>query len=302
MLATIYTGIHPFLIATLSFWLIFAEMHAIARSEDVMEIDYRVRNEGDKFFYVISTGKPRDQAAYVTVFEILGPEPSIRRLHRMDLANERFPKYSVLCGAGRFLVTVDEPPSYTEDGRYVLFDVREQRNVLGVYDLVRHESTTYRLKDMFTEEQIAAMVKPDPIESIEYLTQEDLALEGLLTERDWRQPLGRSQQHFDAKSLQFRIPLPVIESQPYSELNIDLPTRTVSIVKVDTPRDTHKEWALLPQQPVIVKQLAPTSVAEEAKAKKLRLPSAIALHGFHPGKTLKYKLDPVHVEYELVEP
>jgi len=264
-----------------------------------MEIDYQMRMEGEKFFYVVATGTPRQKPAYVTVFEILGPEPHIRRLHQMVLANERFPSFSILCGAGRFLVTADEPPSWTEDKRLGLLDVREQRHVLGIYDFVRNESTTYRLQDIFNEEQIAAMVKPDSVEGTEYALPEDLVFEGMITGRDWRQPFGRSQQHFEANSLQFRIPLPVIESQPYSELNIDLPTRTVSIVEVNKPRDVHKEWSLLGQQPADVKQRAPTNVADEAVANKLRLPSAIALYGVHPRKTRIYKLDPVHVEYEL---
>ena len=189
---------------------------------------FHLRYDRHSLLYIISLGDGISQAARLTVFDIIGKEEvQIRKLHEMELANLCQPKEHILCGAGRFFLTFDEG--------YLFRDVRDTKNLLVVYDLVRKERTVYRLDDLFTEE---------------VLKQQGHSSNESIEMSEWRQSIGNAEQHFDPNLLTFRIPLPQpktnVDGALYQEIVVDLPSRVASIrpaskyVSIDDTRVTDR--------------------------------------------------------------
>jgi hypothetical protein len=189
---------------------------------------FHLRYDRHSLFYIISLGDGISQTARLTVFDVIGnAKVQIRKLHHMELANLCQPKEHILCGAGRFFITFDEG--------YLFRNVRETKNLLAVYDLVRKERTIYTFDDLFTEE---------------VLKQQGHANNENIEISEWRQSIGHADQHFDPNLLTFRIPLPEPktnkEGSLYQEIVIDLPNRFANIrpaktfVSIDDTRVTDR--------------------------------------------------------------
>ena len=97
--------------------------------------------EDNRFMSVLAGGNARGRKAHVTVFEVLGKERKLRKLHELDLINDCEPLLWNLYGSGRFLVTIDE------------FYTQKNSCALVIYDLVRNEHTAYRKDEIFPKDQ-----------------------------------------------------------------------------------------------------------------------------------------------------
>lgn len=176
---------------------------------------FSMHQETPNKLYVISPGDAEQQAARITVFEVLGPGCKLRRLHHMELATLSMPSLGLLLADGRFLVTMQ---NWVEQG-----DAREHEYVLAIYDLVRKEQTTYRLADILSQEQIANLQYNDSGLGGDCWFGEGFPYIWWVTER-----------FYDSERFELRIPL---ETQPYSEVKIDLVTRSIDVVEGGTPID-----------------------------------------------------------------
>ncbi|MDX1930293.1 MAG: hypothetical protein SFV81_27455 [Pirellulaceae bacterium] len=233
-------------------------------------------------FYIISFGDGISQTAKLTVFEILGEKQiTIRRLHQIDLVNSCRPSDHILCGAGRFFLTFDEG--------YMWSDIRETRNLLVIYDLMRKEHTVLKYADLFSDDFF-----------------KDRGKIGVVSSSDWKQGIRYPEEHFDPLSLTFRIPMPesVKMANPTKfgdtvnyEIMIDLLMRTAKLQPIaGTANSAQKAAAINDSMNLRNYDIAISQGTEQSS----RLPMLIRFSKLRGHVELVFELDVNTLEYTEV--
>lgn len=198
-------------------------MPVYSQEKSRMEVQNLVRfqaqaYENGRFVAVLACGNGRGRKAHLTVFDVLGEERKLRKLHQQELLNDCTPVHWYLCGAGRFFITIDD---WAEPMPYALV----------VYDLVRKEHTAYRMDEILTEDEIKK-----------------------LPNRSFHEWFDTQKRHFNPEKLEMYITpesdyidtlspshtKPIAEGIPF--LVVDLQTRKVQVAP--TPSQPNKETAL----------------------------------------------------------
>jgi hypothetical protein len=151
-----------------------------------------------RFLAIETIGNGDDRNDYLTVWEYLEKDKSLRKLYETPLLNKRMPLIRKLSRDGRFFVTMDEWESSGVGP-----------NTLVVYDLARKEQTSYAGRDFLNDEVIKSLNSHPLIKGVKWS-----AIGG----------------NFNQDSTEFYPSRPELcEQENVPFVVVDLPTRTVQV-------------------------------------------------------------------------